>query len=156
MFIVLLNAIHSPRPSGNSAGSSKQYVGRLRLCSSSLLLEPESPELPMVRFALKSVSALAIDSSGMISFRSSSHTILRNVGEYVQAPPPFPHYFFVTSCACTPQRYPSRDKTPTPCPPSSARTNHSPLSFKRWLLQPSTAPLLSLLPTRNLSLPTKL
>ena len=71
---------------GSGAGSSKQYVGRLRLCSSSLVLEPESVEMPMLRIALKSVSTLAIDSSSsMISFRSSSHTILRNVGEYSPA-----------------------------------------------------------------------
>jgi hypothetical protein len=71
--------------SGNSAGSSKQYSGRLRLCSSSLVLEPETMDLPMMRFAFKSVANLAIDSSSMISFRSSSHTVLRNVGEFSPA-----------------------------------------------------------------------
>ena len=70
---------------GNGAGSSKQYTGRLRLCSSSLVLEPESMDIPMVRFAFKSVSNLAIDSSSTITFRSSSHTVLRNVGEYSPA-----------------------------------------------------------------------
>jgi hypothetical protein len=70
---------------GNGAGSSKQYTGRLRLCSSSLVLEPESMDIPMVRFAFKSVSNLAIDSSSMITFRASSHIILRNVGEYSPA-----------------------------------------------------------------------
>jgi hypothetical protein len=70
---------------GNGAGSSKQYSGRLRLCSSSLVLEPETMDLPMIRFAFKSVSNLAIDSSSMITFRVSSHTMLRNVGEYSSA-----------------------------------------------------------------------
>ena len=70
---------------GNSAGSSKQYAGRLRLCSSSLVLEPESMDLPMIRFAFKSVTNLAVDSSSMVSFRSSCHSVLRNVGEYSPA-----------------------------------------------------------------------
>ena len=39
----------------------------------------------MLRFAFKSVTNLAIDSSSMISFRSSSHTLLRNVGEFSPA-----------------------------------------------------------------------
>jgi hypothetical protein len=67
---------------GVGAGSSKQYSGRLRLCSSSLVLEPETMDLPMIRFAFKSVSNLAVDSSSMMTFRATSHTILRNVGEF--------------------------------------------------------------------------
>jgi hypothetical protein len=70
---------------GIGAGSSKQYSGRLRLCSSSLVLEPETMDMPMIRFAFKSVSNLAIDSSSMITFRVSSYTMLRNVGEYSPA-----------------------------------------------------------------------
>lgn len=70
---------------GTSAGSCKQFSSRLRLCSSSFVLEPESIDLPMVRIAFKSVSNFAIDSSSMITFRSSSCTILRNVGEYSPA-----------------------------------------------------------------------
>ena len=38
---------------GDGAGGSKQYAARLRLCSSSLVLEPETMDLPMVRFAFK-------------------------------------------------------------------------------------------------------
>ena len=70
---------------GVGAGGSKQYAARLRLCSSSLVLEPETMDLPMVRFAFKAVSNLTVDSSSMITFRVSSHTILRNVGEYSSA-----------------------------------------------------------------------